>query len=46
MAASNPRWWWSVKWYDKIRKKLTAMNAVPIITWIPWNPVAKKNVEP
>lgn len=22
------------------------MNAVPIITWIPWNPVAKKNVDP
>lgn len=29
---SNPRWWWSVSWYDKIRKKATAMNNVPIIT--------------
>ena len=43
---SNPKWWWSVRWYDKIRKKATAINSVPMITWIPWNPVAKKNVLP
>lgn len=22
------------------------MNSVPTITWIPWNPVAMKNVDP
>jgi len=32
-----------IKW---IRVKVTTKNVVPIITWIPWNPVITKNVVP
>jgi len=31
---------------NNCRKKQTVKKIVPIITWIPWNPVAIKNDEP
>ena len=45
-AASNPKWWLFEKWINIFRKKQINKNVVPINTWIPWNPVAKKNVDP
>ena len=41
MADSNPKWWFSVKWYANKRQKPTAKKAVPIITCNPWKPVPK-----
>jgi len=46
IAASNPLWWCFVKWWLKILEKQTIKNVVPTKTWNPWNPVAKKNVDP
>jgi len=31
---------------DEILLAVVARNIDPINTWIPWNPVAKKNVDP
>lgn len=45
-AASNPKWWNLEKWNIKWRIKQINRNVVPINTWIPWNPVAIKNVDP
>lgn len=45
-AASNPKWWFDVKWYLISRRRHTSRNVEPIITWRPWNPVATKNVDP
>lgn len=28
------------------RRRQTSKNVVPMITWIPWNPVAIKNEDP
>lgn len=45
-AASNPKWWLLVKWYLHCRIRQTSRNVVPIITCRPWNPVAKKKIDP
>lgn len=45
-AASNPKWWEEEKWNNIWRKRQIEINVVPIITWIPWNPVAIKKQEP
>jgi len=45
-AASNPKWCEAENWNVRCRSKQTNKKVVPIITWIPWNPVAIKNVAP
>lgn len=45
-AASNPKWWYEEKWFFIERIKQINKKIVPINTWIPWNPVAIKNVDP
>lgn len=45
-AASNPKWCILDRWPLYIRIRQINKNVVPIITWIPWNPVAIKKVEP
>lgn len=45
-AASNPKWWFDVKWNLIRRKRHTRRNVEPMITCRPWNPVATKKVEP
>lgn len=45
-AASNPKWWFDVKWNLMRRRRQTSKKEEPIITWRPWNPVATKKVEP
>lgn len=45
-AASNPKWWFDVKWKLNCRRRHTKRNVDPIMTCSPWNPVATKNVEP
>ncbi len=44
-AASRPKWWSGLKWPRQARKRQTARNQVPMITWKPWKPVAMKKVE-
>jgi len=34
------------KWILFIRKNIKNKNNEPIKTWIPWNPVAMKKIEP
>lgn len=46
VAASNPKWWVYEKWNFICRIKQTPKKMVPIITWIPWNPVDIKNADP
>jgi len=45
-AASKPKWWRLEKCLEFKRIKHTNKNDVPIITWKPWNPVARKKVVP
>jgi len=40
-----------IKWYEELNSvfilfAVIIKNIDPTITWIPWNPVAKKNVDP
>ena len=44
--ASNPKWCSWVKWWLINLIKQTAKKQVPIKTWNPWNPVARKKHEP
>lgn len=45
-AASNPKWWFDVKWYFNCRSRHTVRKEVPMMTCRPWNPVVTKKVEP
>lgn len=45
-AASNPKWWFGVKWNLINRRRQISRKEDPIITWSPWNPVATKKVDP
>lgn len=45
-AASNPKWWELLNLNLYVRIKQINKNKDPIKTWIPWNPVARKNVDP
>lgn len=45
-AASNPKWWFDVKWNIISRRRQADTKEDPMITWKPWNPVAMKKVEP
>ena len=44
--ASNPTWCTLLSWQAASRHRETVRKAVPIKTCRPWNPVARKNVEP
>lgn len=45
-AASNPKWWFDVKWNLISRRRQTVRKDEPMMTCKPWNPVATKKVEP
>lgn len=45
-AASNPKWWFDVKWNLISRRRQTRRKEDPIMTWRPWKPVATKKVDP
>ena len=45
-AASNPKWWFGVKWKLISRSRQIKRKEDPMITCRPWNPVAMKKVEP
>lgn len=44
--ASKLKWWVLEKWDFVVRNILISKKDVPINTWIPWNPVAIKKIDP
>lgn len=45
-AISNPIWWFILICILFMYNRFTDKKVVPIITWIPWKPVAMKKIEP
>lgn len=45
-AASKPKWWEGENWCTEVRIRHTSRNVEPINTWVPWNPVVTKIIEP
>lgn len=46
MENSNPIMWFAEKWYLFIIINIMVRNKEPIKTWIPWNPVEIKKIDP